>query len=56
MKVQSYSEHPEMSAQLVADFVEKSIVKGTYEFICVNFANPDMVGHTGDRVAGEKLL
>jgi 2,3-bisphosphoglycerate-independent phosphoglycerate mutase len=36
-----------MSAQGVCDAVEKGIVEGRHRFILVNFANPDMVGHTG---------
>ena len=51
--VVSYAENPKMSAKEVADLVIKSIESGQYEFICVNFANPDMVGHTGDLAAGE---
>jgi len=56
VKVQSYSEKPEMSAKLVGDYVEKAIIKGEFEFICVNFANPDMVGHTGVLAAGQEAV
>ena len=56
VKVRSYAERPKMSAKLVADYVEKALTKGSYEFICVNFANPDMVGHTGDLKAGEEAV
>src|SRR3989339_673473 len=52
-KVTSYAENPQMSAKEVANFVVKAIESGQYEFICVNFANPDMVGHTGVLTAGE---
>ncbi|HRN79254.1 MAG TPA: 2,3-bisphosphoglycerate-independent phosphoglycerate mutase [Ferruginibacter sp.] len=46
-KVPTYDLKPEMSApELAAAAVEK-IQSGTYDFICINFANPDMVGHTG---------
>jgi len=38
---------PEMSAAGVADAVEKAIQSDKFDFILVNFANPDMVGHTG---------
>ncbi len=46
-KVATYDLRPEMSAEGVCQAVEKGIVDGPYEFILVNFANPDMVGHTG---------
>jgi len=46
-KVATYDLQPEMSARGVADAVVEGIESGTYHFILVNFANPDMVGHTG---------
>ncbi len=55
-KVVSYADCPAMHASRVADLVVKAIETGKYEFICVNFANPDMVGHTGDFKAGEKAV
>jgi 2,3-bisphosphoglycerate-independent phosphoglycerate mutase len=45
--VPTYDKKPEMSARGVADAVVKAIDSGSYDFILVNFANPDMVGHTG---------
>jgi 2,3-bisphosphoglycerate-independent phosphoglycerate mutase len=45
--VATYDLKPEMSAAGVADAVVEAIQKGAYDFILVNFANPDMVGHTG---------
>lgn len=54
--VKSYSERPQMNARVVADMVIDAIEHGLYEFICVNFANPDMVGHTGDLEAGETAV
>jgi 2,3-bisphosphoglycerate-independent phosphoglycerate mutase len=45
-KVATYDLQPEMSARGVADAVMAGI-RGPYSFILVNFANPDMVGHTG---------
>ena len=36
-----------MSAAAVADTVVDGVASGKYDFILVNFANPDMVGHTG---------
>lgn len=55
-KVTSYSQCPEMRAHQVAGLVSKAIVGGQYDFICVNFANPDMVGHSGDLAAGIKAV
>ena len=47
-KVATYDLQPEMSAAGVADALTKAIRGGSYDFAIVNFANPDMVGHTGD--------
>jgi 2,3-bisphosphoglycerate-independent phosphoglycerate mutase len=47
-KVATYSEVPEMSAKKVTDALTAEILKEKHDFIIVNFANPDMVGHTGD--------
>ncbi len=46
-RVATYDLQPEMSARGVADVVTGGIRDGDYHFILVNFANPDMVGHTG---------
>ncbi len=46
-KVATYDLQPEMSADMVCDFTLAEIEKAEADFICVNFANPDMVGHTG---------
>ena len=46
-KVATYDEKPEMSATEVTNKLLKSIADEEYDFILVNFANPDMVGHTG---------
>jgi 2,3-bisphosphoglycerate-independent phosphoglycerate mutase len=46
--VPSYDHKPEMSAAEVADRVVQAIDEDGYGFVVVNFANPDMVGHTGD--------
>lgn len=45
--VATYDEKPEMAASQVAHGVCEALDKGTYDFLLVNFANPDMVGHTG---------
>ena len=46
--VSSYDEKPEMSAPLVTKNIVEQIEQDKYDFIVVNYANPDMVGHTGN--------
>lgn len=46
-KVATYDLQPEMSAADIRDKIIPEIRKGEADFICLNFANPDMVGHTG---------
>ena len=46
-KVATYDMQPEMSAPEVCENVLKAVKDSEYGFILVNFANPDMVGHTG---------
>ena len=46
-KVATYDLKPEMSAAGIADAVVKAIEEGTFDVIIVNFANADMVGHSG---------
>lgn len=46
-KVATYDMQPEMSAYLVTDAVVERIESGAYDVIILNFANCDMVGHTG---------
>ncbi|MDX9724989.1 MAG: 2,3-bisphosphoglycerate-independent phosphoglycerate mutase [Bacteroidales bacterium] len=46
-KVATYDLQPEMSAYGVRDAVIQAISSGSFDFICLNFANGDMVGHTG---------
>jgi 2,3-bisphosphoglycerate-independent phosphoglycerate mutase len=46
-KVATYDHKPEMSAFEVTAKLEEAIASGKYDLIVVNFANPDMVGHTG---------
>jgi 2,3-bisphosphoglycerate-independent phosphoglycerate mutase len=53
-KVQTYDQQPEMSAPALTNELEKRIKLNIYDFILVNFANPDMVGHTGNIKAGIK--
>ncbi len=46
-KVATYDLQPEMSAYLVKDAIVAELKKQELDFICLNFANGDMVGHTG---------
>ncbi len=50
-KVATYDLKPEMSAHTVATELCRQIESRKYQFILANFANPDMVGHTGDLAA-----
>lgn len=54
--VATYDLQPEMSAAGVADAVAAGIRDGGYDFILVNFANPDMVGHTGSVPAATRAV
>jgi 2,3-bisphosphoglycerate-independent phosphoglycerate mutase len=55
-KVPTYDLQPEMSAVQVTETIVAEIKKAQTDFICLNFANPDMVGHTGDYNAILKAL
>jgi 2,3-bisphosphoglycerate-independent phosphoglycerate mutase len=46
-KVATYDLQPEMSAHGITEAVVEAIKSNQYQFVLVNFANPDMVGHTG---------
>ncbi|SMD34186.1 phosphoglycerate mutase [Reichenbachiella faecimaris] len=46
-KVATYDLQPEMSAGDIRDAIIPELEKGEVHFVCLNFANPDMVGHTG---------
>jgi 2,3-bisphosphoglycerate-independent phosphoglycerate mutase len=46
-KVATYDMQPEMSARAVTDKVVEAVNSGKFDFIVLNYANPDMVGHTG---------
>jgi 2,3-bisphosphoglycerate-independent phosphoglycerate mutase len=54
--VPTYNLKPEMSAPEVTDRVVEAINGGTYDVIICNFANADMVGHTGDFAATVKAI
>jgi 2,3-bisphosphoglycerate-independent phosphoglycerate mutase len=53
-KVATYDLKPEMSAFEIRDAIIPELKKGDVDFVCLNFANPDMVGHTGDMKAAIK--
>lgn len=55
-KVATYNLMPEMSAYLVTDKLVEIILENIYQVIIVNFANPDMVGHTGFFEAAVKAI
>ena len=46
-KVATYDMQPEMSAGDIRDAIVPKLKEGATDFVCLNFANPDMVGHTG---------
>ena len=53
-KVATYDLKPEMSAYDIRDAILPKIKEGEVDFVCLNFANPDMVGHTGVMEAAVK--
>ena len=55
-KVATYDLQPEMSAPLVTEAVVEAIDSGKYDLIVLNYANCDMVGHTGDMDAAIKAV
>ena len=50
-KVATYDQSPAMSAAALTNGCVAAIRKGIYSFVVINYANPDMVGHTGDLAA-----
>ncbi|MFH1175639.1 MAG: 2,3-bisphosphoglycerate-independent phosphoglycerate mutase [bacterium] len=52
--VENYKDNPQMSAKELADVITSNIKFDVYDFIAVNFANLDMVGHTGCIAAAKK--
>ncbi len=55
-KVATYDLQPEMSAYIVKDAIIEELNKQEADFVCLNFANGDMVGHTGIYSAIEKAV
>ncbi|HAT03636.1 MAG TPA: 2,3-bisphosphoglycerate-independent phosphoglycerate mutase [Candidatus Magasanikbacteria bacterium] len=51
-----YDKKPEMSAREITQYVLREIKKNRYQFYCINYANPDMVGHTGNFDAAKKAV
>jgi len=54
--VESYDKKPEMSAREITQNLIKTIESGAYDFFAINFANADMVGHTGNMKATIKAV
>lgn len=51
-RVQDFEIDPRMKARHIGNYVVRAIESGQFEFIAINFANADMVGHTGNFIAG----
>lgn len=49
-------EHPEMMAREITDRVLQGVEEGGYDFILANFANPDIIAHTGNFNAAQKAI
>lgn len=55
-QVTSYDQKPAMSAREITAKVNQSVKEGLYDFIVINFANPDMVAHTGNLQATTECI
>jgi len=55
-KVSSYDQKPEMAAREITEKTLSAINSGKYDFILINFANVDMIGHTGNIIAASKAV
>ncbi len=55
-KVATYDLEPEMRAREIAERAAEEIAKGSCDVVVINFANPDMVGHTGNMAATIKAV
>jgi 2,3-bisphosphoglycerate-independent phosphoglycerate mutase len=53
-KINSYARMPQMAAPKITEHIVEKLKKDAYDFYAVNFANADMVGHTGDLAATVK--
>jgi len=54
--VKSYNQKPAMKAQELTDRILKVLARNSRNFVAVNYANPDMIGHTGDLKAAVTAL
>jgi 2,3-bisphosphoglycerate-independent phosphoglycerate mutase len=54
--VESYDLQPEMSASIVSDNIIQNLAQDKFDFYAINYANPDMVGHTGNLAATVKAV
>lgn len=54
--VYSYAERPEMQTKKIGREIQRYFKNNVYDFICVNFPNADMVGHTGDIPAAKRAV
>ncbi len=54
--VATYDQYPPMSAIAVTDAACAAIAKGIYSLVVINYANPDMVGHTGKLEAAQEAI
>ncbi|MBF0612063.1 MAG: 2,3-bisphosphoglycerate-independent phosphoglycerate mutase [Magnetococcales bacterium] len=54
--VATYDQQPEMSAHALTDALLARIQEGVFDFVVVNYANPDMVGHTGNFEAAVQAI
>ena len=55
-KVATYDQKPQMSAGEITEKTINALAENKYSFIVINYANPDMIGHTGDFSAAVKAL
>jgi 2,3-bisphosphoglycerate-independent phosphoglycerate mutase len=55
-RVATYDQAPEMSAEALTDSCIAAIRKGVYSLVVINYANPDMVGHTGQMEATQTAI
>ena len=56
INVKDFSEYPYMRANEIRDGVVEAVNSGKYDFVVVNFSNPDMIGHTGNFEAAKKAV
>lgn len=54
--VRDFEVDPVMKASAIVSYTERALASGEYEFIAINIANADMVGHTGNLAAAEQAV